>query len=70
MSSPVRVERNGKVLEIILDRPKANAIDVHTSRALGEVFVGFRDDPDLLVAILTGAGREVFLGRMGPEGRS
>ena len=62
MSSPVRVERNGKVLEIILDRPKANAIDVHTSRALGEVFVGFRDDPDLLVAILTGAGEKFFSG--------
>ena len=62
MSSPVRVERNGKVLEITLDRPKANAIDVHTSRALGEVFIGVRDDPDLLVAILTGAGEKFFSG--------
>ena len=62
MSSPVRVERNGKVLEITLDRPKANTIDVHASRTLGEVFIEFRDDPDLLVAILTGAGEKFFSG--------
>ncbi len=40
-----------------LDRPKANAIDVATSRALGRVFSDFRDDPDLRVAIITGAGK-------------
>jgi crotonobetainyl-CoA hydratase len=45
---------------VVLDRPKANAIDAATSRAMGEVFAGFRDDPELRVAIITGAGERFF----------
>ena len=44
----VRVERRGRVLEITLDRPKVNAIDTPTSRALGQAFARLRDDPELL----------------------
>ena len=44
------------MLEVTLDRPKANAIDAATSYALGEVFVGFEHDPAVRVAIFTGAG--------------
>lgn len=58
--SPIKTQRNGSVLEVILDRPKANAIDLATSRLMGEVFAGFRDDPDLRVAIITGAGEKFF----------
>ncbi|MEO0764113.1 MAG: enoyl-CoA hydratase-related protein, partial [Pseudomonadota bacterium] len=58
--TPIRTERRGAVLEVTLDRPKANAIDLATSRIMGEVFTGFRDDPDLRVAILTGAGEKFF----------
>ena len=43
-----------------IDRPKANAIDSATSRALGEAFIAFRDDPELRVAIVTGAGERFF----------
>ncbi len=60
MSEPVRSERRGPILEITIDRPKANAIDPATSRALGAAFGGFRDDPGLRVAILTGAGDKFF----------
>lgn len=60
MSKVVRQERNGKVLTITLDRPKANAIDAVTSRELGEAFAAFRDDPELLVAIITGGGERIF----------
>jgi crotonobetainyl-CoA hydratase len=60
MSDELRVSRNGQILEIVLDRPKANAIDMELSRQLGAVFAGFRDDPDLRVAILTGAGDKFF----------
>ena len=56
MSQALRTERRGAVLEITLDRPKANAIDMATSRELGDTFLGFRDDPELRVAIITGAG--------------
>ncbi|WP_119268522.1 carnitinyl-CoA dehydratase [Taklimakanibacter deserti] len=60
MSSPIIVERRGKVLEVTINRPKANAIDAPTSRIMGETFAKFRDDPDLRVAILTGAGEKFF----------
>ena len=53
-------ERRGPVLQVTLDRPKANAIDVATSRELGEVFARFRDDPELRIAIITGAGEKFF----------
>ena len=56
----VRIERRGATLEVTIDRPNANAIDSATSRALGDAFVGFRDDPELRVAILTGAGERFF----------
>jgi crotonobetainyl-CoA hydratase len=60
MSDPIKVERRGAVLEVTIDRPKANAIDAATSRIMGDVFAGFRDDPELRVAILTGAGEKFF----------
>ena len=60
MSDAIRVTRRGSVVEVMLDRPKANAIDASTSRDLGEVFTAFRDDPRLRVAIFTGAGERFF----------
>ena len=60
MSSPIRTERRGAVLEVTIDRPKANAIDAQTSRIMGETFLKFRDDPEFRVAILTGAGEKFF----------
>ena len=35
----------GHVLEVTLDRPKANAIDLKTSKIMGDVFCDFRDNP-------------------------
>ena len=58
--SPLHVTRHGAVLEVVLDRPKANAIDLETSRQMGEVFTEFRDDDDLRVAIITGASDKFF----------
>lgn len=57
---PIRTRREGGILEVTLDRPKANAIDLATSRIMGDVFAQFRDDPDLRVAILTAAGEKFF----------
>lgn len=56
-ADPVKVERHDQVLEITLDRPKANAIDPALSRRLGDLFAEFRDEPGLRVAIVTAAGR-------------
>lgn len=60
MSDPIRVERREGVLEMTIDRPKANAIDAATSHLMGEAFVAFRDDPSLRVAVVTGAGDRFF----------
>ncbi|WP_283644192.1 carnitinyl-CoA dehydratase [Marinovum algicola] len=58
--SPIKTHRRGHVLEVTLDRPKANAIDLATSRIMGDVFTAFRDDPELRVALLTAAGEKFF----------
>jgi crotonobetainyl-CoA hydratase len=58
--SPVRAVVRGHVLEVMLDRPKANAVDLATSRIMGDVFREFRDNPELRVAILTAAGEKFF----------
>lgn len=60
MADPVKVERRGQVLEVTLDRPKVNAIDIETSRLLGKAFVLLRDDPTLRCGIVTAAGDRVF----------
>ena len=58
--TPIKTSRRGHVLEVTIDRPKANAIDLATSRIMGEVFKSFRDDPDLRVAVLTSAHDKFF----------
>ncbi|MBK0399889.1 crotonobetainyl-CoA hydratase [Limibaculum sp. M0105] len=60
MTGPVTCCRRGRVLEITLDRPKANAIDAATSRALGEAFRELAEDDGLSVGIVTGAGERFF----------
>lgn len=60
MTSPIETRREGGILEVTLNRPKANAVDLQTSREMGRVFQEFRDDPDMRVAILTGAGEKFF----------
>ena len=57
---PIRTRREGAVLEVTLDRPKANAIDLTTSRIMGEMFRAFRDDDALRVAILRAEGEKFF----------
>jgi crotonobetainyl-CoA hydratase len=60
MESIVHTARRGAVLEVTLDRPPVNAISLAVSHALHAAFETLRDDPDLRVGILTGAGDRVF----------
>ncbi|MFA1671646.1 carnitinyl-CoA dehydratase [Rhizobium mongolense] len=60
MSSSIRTRRDGGIFEVIIDRPKANAIDLATSREMGVLFRDFRDDSALRVAIISGAGEKFF----------
>ena len=57
MSDVLTLERRGHVAELTLNRPKANAIDAPTSRAMAKVVAEFKNDPDLWVGIFTGTGR-------------
>jgi crotonobetainyl-CoA hydratase len=56
----VRLEVQGEVLVVTLDRPKANAIDVATSHELYAAFERLQRDDGLRVAVLTGAGDRFF----------
>jgi len=60
VSDALKLKREEHILEVTLDRPKANAIDLITSRAMGDVFMEFRDDPELRVAILRAEGERFF----------
>ena len=60
MTTSIKTTISGSILEVTLDRPKANAIDLKTSQIMGEVFAKFRDDPNLRVAILTSSGDKFF----------
>lgn len=54
------VIKKGGIWEISLNRPKANAIDLATSRKMGEIFMAFRDDSEARVAILRAEGDKFF----------
>jgi len=60
MTSPVEAQKKERILEVKINRPKANAIDLATSRILGDVFADFRDDPEMRVAIITAEGEKFF----------
>ncbi len=60
MAEVISTRRDGAILEVTLDRPKANAIDLETSRLMGATFQAFRDDPALRVAIVRTAGERFF----------
>lgn len=62
MSGPAVVyEKRGGIAIITINRPeKMNAYNAEVNRLEKEVFSDFRDDPDMLVAIITGAGEKAF----------
>jgi enoyl-CoA hydratase/carnithine racemase len=54
-------EKQGRIAVITINRPeRMNAIDPQTSAELYEAWCDFRDDDDLWVGILTGAGERAF----------
>ncbi len=53
--------KEGRIAVFTINRPKAfNAVDVETWQELNEAMVDFRDDPELWVGIITGAGEKAF----------
>lgn len=58
---PVRVERNGAVVVVTIDRPEVhNAVNAETAQALEDAVRGFDGDEDALALVLTGAGDNAF----------
>jgi enoyl-CoA hydratase len=56
-------ETEGAVATVTIDRPEvANAVDRPTAEALADAFRRFDADPDLAVAVLTGAGGKFCAG--------
>jgi enoyl-CoA hydratase/carnithine racemase len=59
----VDYEKEGRIAIFTINRPQAmNAINMEAARELHEVMVDFRDDPELWVGIITGAGDRAFCG--------
>lgn len=57
----VKFETTDKIAIITISRPLAmNALDGETMDLLNKVWIDFRDNPDLWVAIITGAGGKAF----------
>jgi len=57
----IRTEREGYVLIVTIDRPEArNALSFEMSQALCDAWKTLREDVNLRVAILTGAGEKAF----------
>jgi crotonobetainyl-CoA hydratase len=53
-----KVERDGRILTVTMNRPEQlNALHPPANAELGLVFDEFAEDPELWVAIITGAGR-------------
>ncbi|MGZ4739316.1 MAG: enoyl-CoA hydratase-related protein [Ilumatobacteraceae bacterium] len=54
------VELSGHTAVVTIDRPKANAIDAPTSKAMGDAFVDLDDDAAVRAIIVTGTGPKFF----------
>jgi enoyl-CoA hydratase/carnithine racemase len=53
--------KEGRIATFTINRPRAfNAVDLETWQAMHEAMVNFRDDPEVWVGIVTGAGEKAF----------
>jgi len=61
MSDKLILNRNNGILEITLNRPESmNTFDKDSHFALERIWSDFEEDPELRVAIITGAGERAF----------
>ena len=58
---PIIYEKKGNIAFITINRPeRRNALNFEAFGLLAKAWLDFRDDPDLWVAIITGAGDKAF----------
>jgi enoyl-CoA hydratase len=58
----LRVTEQGRIAEVVIDRPPVNALSRDTYREIKEVFDGFAERDGVSVVVFTGAGDRVFCG--------
>ena len=56
----ITTQRLGRVLEITMNRPPANAINHEFSRQMYAALCELKDDPELRVGLVTGQGERIF----------
>jgi len=57
----VDYKKEGRIAIITINRPEVlNALNAEVGRELNKAMIDFRDDPDLWIAIVTGAGDRAF----------
>ena len=57
----IEYQKEGRIATFTLNRPEAfNAFNLQQLQELHQVMVDFRDDPELWVGIITGAGGRAF----------
>lgn len=56
----LNVTRHGAVLEIEMDRPPVNAINIEISQAMNDAIQELHADPDLRVGVVTATGDRIF----------
>ena len=58
---PILYEKKGRIVVITINRPeRRNALNFEAFGLLAKAWMDFRDDPELWVAIVTGAGDKAF----------
>nr|MDO8075498.1 enoyl-CoA hydratase-related protein [Candidatus Freyarchaeota archaeon] len=61
VETSIKYEKKDRIAIITINRPEVrNALDFEAIEALNKAWIDFRDDPDLWVAIITGAGDKAF----------
>jgi crotonobetainyl-CoA hydratase len=60
MSEHLEIEIKDRIIEIKINKPKVNAIDLSLSQELGKAFAELRDNPELRVGIITASGEKIF----------
>lgn len=59
----VDYEKEGRIAIFTINRPEAmNALNIEVAQELHQAMTDFRDDPELWVGIITGAGEKAFCG--------
>jgi crotonobetainyl-CoA hydratase len=60
METNLEISIKDSIIEITINKPKVNAIDLSLSQDLGKAFAELRDNPELRVGIITGKGEKIF----------